>query len=35
MMTDGKLDVDNQNPVNPDYVGTSEERDQQAIDELF
>jgi hypothetical protein len=34
-MTDGKLDVDNLNPVNPDYTGTSEEKDQQAINELF
>ena len=35
LMTDGKLDVDNFNPVNPDYTGTSEERDEQAINELF
>ena len=35
LMTDGKLDVDNLNPVNPDYTGTSEEKDQQAINELF
>ncbi len=35
LMTDGKLDVDNFNPVNPDYIGSSEEKDQQAIDELF
>ncbi len=35
LMTDGKLDVDNVNPVNPDYTGTSEERDEQAINELF
>jgi len=35
LMTDGKLDVDNLNPVNPDYTGTSAERDKQAIDELF
>ena len=35
LMTDGKLDVDNTNPVNPDYFGTSEEKDKQAIDELF
>lgn len=35
LMTDGKLDVDNLNPVNPDYSGTSDEKDQQAIDELF
>ena len=35
LMTDGKLDVDNNNPVNPDYVGTGEEKDRQAIDELF
>jgi len=35
LMTDGKLDVDNFNPVNPDYFGTSEERDEQAIEELF
>ena len=35
LMTDGKLDVDNLNPVNPDYTGTSEEKDQQAIQELF
>ena len=34
-MTDGKLDVDNINPVNPDYVGSSEDRDKQAIEELF
>ncbi len=35
LMTDGKLDVDNINPVNPDYVGSSEDRDKQAIEELF
>lgn len=35
LMTDGKLDVDNINPVNPDYTGNSEDRDAQAIDELF
>ena len=35
LMTDGKLDVDNFNPVNPDYSGSSEERDEQAIEELF
>ena len=35
LMTDGKLDVDNLNPVNPDYQGSGEEKDQQAIDELF
>jgi hypothetical protein len=35
LMTDGKLDVDNLNPVNPDYIGTSEEKDNQAIEELF
>ena len=35
LMTDGKLDVDNLNPVNPDYKGTSEEKDNQAIEELF
>ena len=35
LMTDGKLDVDNANPVNPDYTGTSDERDKQAIEELF
>ena len=34
-MTDGKLDVDNLNPVNPDYQGTGEEKDEQAINELF
>ena len=34
-MTDGKLDVDNINPVNPDYTGNSEDRDAQAIDELL
>ena len=32
LMTDGKLDVDNLNPVNPDYIGTSEEKDNQAIE---
>lgn len=35
LMTDGKLDVDNLNPVNPDYQGTGEEKDEQAINELF
>ena len=35
LMTDGKLDVDNSNPVNPDYQGTGEEKDEQAINELF
>ncbi len=35
LMTDGKLDVDNLNPVNPDYQGTGKEKDEQAINELF
>ena len=35
LMTDGKLDVDNLNPVNPDYQGTGQEKDEQAINELF
>ena len=35
LMTDGKIDVDNINPVNPDYTGNGEDRDTQAISELF
>ena len=30
-----KLDVDNQNPVNPDYVGTSEEEINKLLTKLF
>ena len=35
MMTDGKLDVDNQNPVNPDYVGASEEEINKLLTSYF